>query len=121
MLRRDFPVGTGIGPGDVRPVALRAASLTLGSEYWPTPRVKSSISSRARFSFGLPFRFDGESSQASRAGSRSISRSNLLNGPRPWRRIVSFCRSWLHVLYLELACREVVVPHSVRRRSGDLA
>ena len=56
----------------VRPVSARATSFTSRSENWPTPSVKSSISSRARFSFGLPFRFDGASSQKSRAGSRSI-------------------------------------------------
>ena len=76
------------------------------------PSVKSSISSRARFSLGCPLRLAGASSQTRRAGSRAIAPSSSPNGFRANRRQVSFCRRIrARVADLLDAGGEVVVPH----------
>ena len=45
----------------LQPVNARAACLMSSSLYLPSPRVKSSITSRAKFSFGEPRRLVAES------------------------------------------------------------
>jgi hypothetical protein len=76
-----------------QPVKARAASLTSVSPKLPTPSVKSSMSSRAKFSFGADAWFWPASSHTSMAGSLATACMSVSNEPAPLVRNSAFWRS----------------------------